>query len=125
MDEKSGSLMTPHGNLWIERNERVVLSRWRVQLLEAIETSGSISAAAERLGIQYRLAWERLEEMEEGLGVHLVERQVGGAHGGGASLTAAGRDFIARFNAFAATIDEAIQAEFQRQFSGLKGLLGG
>ncbi len=61
--------LAPHTNLWIERNERVVLSRWRVQLLEAIEATGSISAAAERLGVQYRLAWERLEEMEEGLGL--------------------------------------------------------
>jgi molybdate transport system regulatory protein len=107
---------TPHGNLWIESNERVVLSRWRVQLLEAIEATGSISAAAERLGVQYRLAWERLEEMEEGLGLHLVERHVGGAHGGGASLTPTGQDLIARFNAFAAVIDQTLHAEFERHF---------
>jgi molybdate transport system regulatory protein len=117
MDDKPVSLMTPHSNLWIERNERVVLSRWRVGLLEAIETTGSISAAAERLGIQYRLAWERLEEMEEGLGLRLVERHVGGAHGGGAMLTPTGREFIDRFNAFAAAMDEALQAQFQRHFS--------
>jgi molybdate transport system regulatory protein len=117
MDEKSVSLMTPNSNLWIERNERVVLSRWRVGLLEAIETTGSISSAAERLGIQYRLAWDRLEEMEEGLGLRLVERHVGGTHGGGATLTATGRELIARFNDFAAAMDEALQAEFQRHFS--------
>jgi molybdate transport system regulatory protein len=114
-DEPAG--LTPHGNLWIERNNRVVLSQWRVQLLEAIETTGSISAAAERLGVQYRLAWERLEEMEEGLGVRLVERHVGGAHGGGASVTPAGRDLIARFHAFAAALDEALRTEFSRHFS--------
>ena len=79
MDDKPVAGLIPHGNLWIERNDRVVLSRWRVQLLEAIEATGSISAAAERSGIQYRLAWERLEEMEEGLGLRLVERHVGGA----------------------------------------------
>jgi molybdate transport system regulatory protein len=108
--------LIPHGNLWIERNDRVILSRWRVQLLEAIEATGSISAAAERLGVQYRLAWERLDEMEEGLGLRLVERHVGGAHGGGASLTPTGQDLIARFNAVAAVMDQTLRTEFQRHF---------
>jgi molybdate transport system regulatory protein len=108
--------MVPHVNLWIERNERVVLSGWRVRLLEAVEATGSISAAAERLGVQYRLAWARLEEMEEGLGLRLVERHVGGAHGGGASLTATGHELIERFNAFAAAVDDTLHAEFARHF---------
>jgi molybdate transport system regulatory protein len=116
MDDSAPAGVTPHSNLWIERNERVVLSRWRVQLLEAIGATGSISAAAERLGVQYRLAWERLEEMEEGLGLRLVDRHVGGAHGGGATLTAPGRDLILRFNDFATAMDEALQAEFERHF---------
>jgi molybdate transport system regulatory protein len=116
MEHQAPDGLTPHVNLWIERHERVVLSRWRVQLLEAIEATGSISAAAERLGVQYRLAWERLEEMEEGLGLHLVERHVGGAHGGGASLTPTGRDFIARFNNFAAALDQMLLDEFLKHF---------
>jgi molybdate transport system regulatory protein len=98
------------------RHERVVLSRRRVELLAAIEATGSISAAAERLGVQYRLAWERLEEMEEGLGVHLVERHVGGAHGGGAVLTPTGQDLMARFSSFASAMDGALQIEFDRHF---------
>ncbi len=116
MIDEPVTALAPHANLWIERNQRVVLSRWRVQLLEAIEATGSISAAAERLGVQYRLAWERLDEMEEGLGARLVERHVGGTHGGGASVTAFGRDLIARFNAFAAALDDALQSEFDRHF---------
>lgn len=116
MTEPSPSDMIPHGNWWIERNERVVLSRWRVQLLEAVAATGSISAAAERMGIQYRLAWQRLAEMEEGLGLHLVDRHVGGAHGGGATLTPAARDYILRFNAFAAAVEATLRAEFDRHF---------
>ncbi len=116
MSDFPASELTPHANLWIERHERVVLSRWRVQLLEAIEATGSISAAAERLGIQYRLAWERLEEMEEGLGLRLVERHVGGQHGGGASLTPIGRQLIVRFNEFAAALDEALRDAFAQYF---------
>lgn len=108
--------LAPHSNLWIERCGRVVLSRWRVQLLQAVETTGSISAAASQMGIQYRLAYDRLEEMEHGLGVRLVERHVGGAGGGGAALTATGRDLITRFNLFADSVDAALAEHFTAAF---------
>lgn len=103
-------------NLWIEANGKVVLSRWRVRLLEAIDQAGSISAAAERMEIQYRLAWDRLEEMEEGLGLRLVERHAGGAGGGGAQLTPAGRDLVMRFNQLAAEVDAGLGERFRQAF---------
>ena len=81
--------LTSHLNLWLECDGEVVLSVWRVQLLAAIDQTGSISAAAERMQVQYRLAWDRLDEMERGLGLRLVDRHAGGAGGGGARLTAA------------------------------------
>ncbi len=54
---------TPHFNLWLERDGQVVLSVWRVQLFAAIAQTGSISTAAERMQVQYRLAWDRLDRM--------------------------------------------------------------
>ena len=44
--------------IWIERRGRgdVVLSECRVELLEAIDALGSLSRAAETLGIPYRTA---------------------------------------------------------------------
>ena len=45
-DVPSSSPLTVHANLWLETNDKVVLSRWRVQLLEAIDETGSIRAAA-------------------------------------------------------------------------------
>ncbi len=109
--------MQPHLNLWIERNGTVVLSQWRVALLEAIAETGSISAAAERLGVDYHRAWDRLQEMEHGLGVALVERQAGGPGGGGACLSEAGRTYVARFNQFAQGIDDVIAAQFRAAFA--------
>ena len=108
--------LTPHINLWVELDGSVVLSRWRVRLLETIEDTGSISGAAERLGIQYRLAWDRLQEMEAGLAVRLVDRHVGGSGGGGAQLTPAARDLVARFSAFADRLDEFVAVEFRAAF---------
>lgn len=110
--------LTPHMNLWITCREQVVLSRWRVQLLEAVAQSGSISGAAERMGIQYRLAYDRLQEMEEGLGLHLIDRRVGGPGGGGASLTETGAELIERFNRFAERMDQLLNEAFGEQFAG-------
>ncbi len=112
----SPAQLTPHVNLWIEGNGKVVLSLWRIQLLQAIAQTGSISAAAERMAIQYRLAWERLQEMEEGLGVTLVERQVGGSGGGGAQLTDAAWDLISRFTALSEQVMGCLTEQFGQAF---------
>lgn len=111
--------LSPHLNLWLERDGQVVLSVWRVQLLAAIDQTGSISAAAERMQVQYRLAWDRLAEMERGLGLRLVDRHAGGIGGGGAHLTAAGHDLIARFNALAGQVDACLKEQFQQAFGDL------
>ena len=115
----SSETLTPHLNLWLERDGQVVLSVWRVQLLTAIAQTGSISAAAERMQVQYRLAWDRLDEMERGLGLRLVDRHAGGAGGGGACLTAAGRDLADRFNALADKVDACLAEHFRGSFGDL------
>jgi molybdenum-dependent DNA-binding transcriptional regulator ModE len=65
-------------NFWLERNGQVVLSEWRVALLEAVADTGSISAAAARQGVHFRVAWRKLQEMEARLGTKLTERTTGG-----------------------------------------------
>jgi molybdate transport system regulatory protein len=121
--------MEPKVNLWIEIGGRVVLSRWRVRLLKAVAETGSISGAAERVGVPYRRAWERIHEMEQGLGVALLDTQTGGPGGGGARLTPSALDYIERFQQFSEGIDLHVQAQFKEAFgrhqrSGNKGARG-
>ena len=52
--------MQPKFNVWLEHEGNVVLSPWRVQLLETIAATGSISAAAKQLDLPYRRAWEKV-----------------------------------------------------------------
>jgi molybdate transport system regulatory protein len=106
-------------NLWIKRGEQVVLSLWRVRLLQAVERTGSISAAAEALNVPYRRAWERLRESEERLGFQLVEGQVGGSGGGGAVLTEAGREYVARFERFSEGLEALVEERFAAAFGDL------
>ena len=108
--------MIPKFNLWIEKDGVVVLSAWRVALLETIEAAGSISAAADRLQIPYRRAWEKVQEIEAGLGVKVVETAVGGVGGGGARLTPAGRQAIEQFHAFSAGFDDEVRQRYRKTF---------
>jgi len=103
-------------NVWLEQDGNVVLSPWRVQLLEAIAATGSISAAAKQLDVPYRRAWEKVQEIERGLGTPVLVTAVGGAGGGGAQLTAAAQQAIDRFHTFIAGLEQEIQARYAAAF---------
>jgi molybdate transport system regulatory protein len=105
-------------NFWVEKDGEVVLSRWRVALLQAIDESGSISAAAELMGIPYRRAWDRVHECEERLGLKLIDTQTGGLGGGGAQLTREGIEYVTRFQHFSNGLDELIKDRFREAFEG-------
>ena len=60
----------------------------RIEVLRHIQTCGSISEAARRVGISYKAAWQALDTLSNLAGVELVQRSVGGKGGGGATLTA-------------------------------------
>jgi molybdate transport system regulatory protein len=105
-------MLTPKANFWAEIDGEVVLSDWRVQLLQAIDQAGSITGAAQQLDIPYRLAWERIHEMEQRLGQSLVDAQVGGAGGGGAILTPLARDLIRRWSDFRQGLEALVEQRF-------------
>jgi molybdate transport system regulatory protein len=108
--------MQPKFNLWLEKNGRVTLSIWRVALLQAVAETGSISAAAGRVGVHYRTAWQKIHEMESRLGVQLVETQTGGRGGGGAKLTAAAEAYMERFNRMTAEVERVVEAVYRETF---------
>jgi molybdate transport system regulatory protein len=114
--------MQPRVNLWIEVEDKVVLSRWRINLLTAIAETGSISAGAARMGVSYRRAWDKIREMEERLGIALLDTQTGGPGGGGASLTPAAQDYVDRFRLFSEGIDRYVQQHFQAAFGADPGM---
>jgi molybdate transport system regulatory protein len=109
-------VLRPCSNFWIEKDGKVVLSEWRVALLEAVEQTGSINAAAAQQGVPFRVAWRKLQEMEDGLGVPLTERITGGPHGGGTRLTAAGQAYIARSMTAMAGLKDRAERQFRAVF---------
>jgi molybdate transport system regulatory protein len=108
--------MQPKFNLWLEAEDEVVFSTWRAALLKAVGDTGSISAAAAQMKVQYRTAWQKINEMETRLGVKLVETQVGGHHGGGATLTPAARDYLDKFTRFNEAVERVMMEKYRETF---------
>ncbi|WP_127471576.1 TOBE domain-containing protein [Thiomicrorhabdus aquaedulcis] len=70
------------------------ISPRRLHLLQAIEATGSMAAAARQVGMTYKAAWDAVEIMNNLAGVILVNRQHGGKGGGGATLTGTGMQIV-------------------------------
>ncbi|MGA8179809.1 MAG: LysR family transcriptional regulator [Desulfobacterales bacterium] len=97
------------GRLWIEKNGTTFLSWGRVVLLESIQDSGSIAAAARSLEMAYSHAWSLVNTMNRLAGKELVTRSSGGPRGGGARLTPEGENAVAQFWKLAADFRKWLQ----------------
>ncbi|MDX2205259.1 MAG: LysR family transcriptional regulator [Hyphomicrobiaceae bacterium] len=75
------------------------LGRGKIALMEGIARHGSISAAGKDLGMSYRRAWELADEINHIFAEPLIEKQTGGAGGGGARLSRWGAEVVQRFRA--------------------------
>lgn len=115
---KSHNDISIRSKIWIEVDGEPVFGRGRRFLLEAIDEHGSITRAAEEVGISYRKAWSYINAMEERLAVKLVYRQAGGKHGGGALLTDEARLFLTKFARLEAGIRENVDKKFKLLFPG-------
>jgi molybdate transport system regulatory protein len=104
--------------IWFERGGKLVLSDWRVELLTAVGETGSLTRAADRLSVPYRTAWSKLKEIEDQLGIRLIESQSGGAGGGGSLLTPEAHELIARFRRVRDGVAELVRERFEAEFSG-------
>lgn len=84
----------------------------KVSLLEAINAEGSISAAGRSMNMSYRRAWLLVDEINRMFGAPLVEAQHGGSRGGGAALSARGREIVAHYRAIEAKTLKAAALHF-------------
>lgn len=69
----------------------------KAALLEGVRATGSISAAARSMGMDYKRAWLLIDSLNRAFLTPVVERTTGGTGGGGAALTAFGEELLARY----------------------------
>lgn len=75
----------------------IALGPGKVELLEAIAQTGSISAAARQMKMSYRRAWLLVDTMNQCFRTPLVGTATGGKGGGGAQITEFGREILQRY----------------------------
>lgn len=85
-------------HFWVQEEKGHFLGRGRVQLLENIKKTGSITKAARAMEMSYRQAWQMIEDMNARATKPLVQKILGGKGGGGAVITEAGENAIHLFN---------------------------
>jgi molybdate transport system regulatory protein len=91
----------------------------KVRLLELIAETGSISAAGRAMKMSYHRAWDLAENLNQIFKEPLILKAPGGAKGGGAVLTAAGREVVRRYRA----IETAVARQSGKDLAALDKLL--
>ncbi|AEQ52737.1 winged helix-turn-helix domain-containing protein [Pelagibacterium halotolerans] len=101
------------GHLRIVLDENFYIGPGRADLLEGIERTGSISAAGKAMSMSYKRAWSLVQALNDGAGTPLVETIRGGTAQGGAHLTEAGREILARYRAMQEKTGAAIEPDVE------------
>lgn len=85
----------------------------KADLLQAIEQTGSISAAARSMDMSYRRAWLLIDTMNQCFRQPVVATATGGKGGGGARITPFGRNVLRRYRTIEAQAAAAIARDIK------------
>ena len=108
--------------LRISCGKNIALGPGKVELLELLHETGSITLAAKRMGMSYMRAWTLIHTMNLAFKEPLVVAVRGGNKGGGgAELTPTGVEALALYHTMNAKSLKALQPEWRR----LKKLMRG
>lgn len=97
---------------FLDDNNEKFFGEGPCRLLKAVERTGSLRAAALSMDMAYSKAMKILKTAETALGFSLIHRTTGGKSGGGSTLTEAGKEWLAKYEAYR----DACLAESQRLF---------
>ncbi len=84
--------------IWIELDGKEFLGEGKIQLLRAIDETGSLSKAAKSLNISYKKAWHLMNAVNKTTKKPVTINSIGGKGGGGTELTDYGRSLISVFD---------------------------
>jgi molybdate transport system regulatory protein len=93
--------------LRITKGDDIAIGPGKIELLEAIGATGSITAAAKALGMSYRRAWLLIDTMNRCFESPVVDTEAGGARGGGTRVTPLGADVVRRYRRIEASAKKA------------------
>ncbi|MBA4180076.1 MAG: hypothetical protein C0506_05750 [Anaerolinea sp.] len=109
----------PRQKLWLEHGGKLVMSDYRLRLLQLIAETGSLAQAANAMGLSYRRAWGKVKELEANLGMQLVQSEVGGAGGGHTALSPEARELVAAYGRFLERMTAALNQAYAEELGTL------
>ena len=98
----------------------IAMGPGKADLLDAIDETGSISAAAKQMKMSYRRAWELVDVMNKSFNQPLVISSPGGVNGGGAQLSDFGRTILQNYRNLVKKSSNAAQPELQQILSNIQ-----
>lgn len=101
------------GMLRIESEDERFFGPGRLQLLENIIQTGSISQAAKEMGMSYKKAWDMIHSMNRQTVQPIVETHAGGEKGGGTLVTEEGKLLIAAFKKMNEEVRQLLEEKLQ------------
>ncbi len=101
--------------VWIEDDFRnLIFGDGKTQVLELIDETGSIKEAAERVGMNYKKAWNHVKILQENVADELVIANKGS--GGGTKLTPKAKELIETYKQLRDEVDAFAQRRFEELF---------
>jgi len=98
----------------------IAMGPGKADLLDAIDETGSISAAAKQMKMSYRRAWELVDVMNKSFNQPLVISSPGGVNGGGAQLSDFGRTILQNYRDLVKKSSNAARTELQQILSNIQ-----
>jgi molybdate transport system regulatory protein len=94
MKTKSAGILAIQPRLRVRVGDEIALGPGKVELLELVQQTGSITDAAKKMQMSYMRAWKLIQTMNHCFKAPLILASRGGRSGGGAEITAAGREAL-------------------------------
>lgn len=102
---------------WIENEKgELLFGKGKTQVLEDVERTGSISGAAERLGMNYKKTWNHVQVLQKSFDIPLVKTQTGGGEKGGTTLGSQAYELIEAYKTLQADIEVYANERFEELF---------
>ena len=102
--------------IFLKEDDIKIFGKGPKTLLLKIDELGSLRKAASAMKLSYTKAWTMILNLEKGLGIKVLEKQIGGKNGGGSTLTEEARTLIKKFDEFEVEVGNTIIELFNKKF---------
>ncbi len=92
----------------------------KIELINAIEKTGSISGAAKMVGMSYRRAWNLVDRINHDFSTEIILTSAGGKGGGGARVSIVGLEIIEEYQKIESKALDSVSNDLEKFLCYLK-----